>query len=109
MNYQGIGFVFIFAWDIFFHDDNDENEILKIARVHRYAEEMVPRFSDQTFKMHFRITPNTFERLLEKLYNIEDNNNIQSTCWEILYRTCKNLLKINIRYKLYCGQVENAH
>lgn len=73
MNYQGIGFVFIFAWDIFFDDDNDENEILKIARVHRYAKEIVSRFSDQTFKMHFRITPNTFERLLEKFYNTEDN------------------------------------
>lgn len=80
MNYQGIGFVFIFAWDIFFDDDNDKNEILKIARVHRYAEEIVPRFSDQTFKMHFRITPNTFEGLLEKLYNIEDNNNIHVGC-----------------------------
>lgn len=30
--------------------------------------------------MHFRITPNTFERLLEKLYYIEDNNNIHVGC-----------------------------
>jgi len=24
----------------------------------------------------------------------------KSTCWDVLYRTCKILLKVNIRYKI---------
>ncbi|XP_018303462.1 putative nuclease HARBI1 [Mycetomoellerius zeteki] len=134
MNNAGIGFILNFAWDIFFYDTDDEDENVKIPRVYQYAEEIVPRFSDRTFKTHFRITPNTFEELLTKLHSIEDNINVgckplplikqlmitiwylsniesfrsvadrfdisKSTCWDILYRTCKSLLKVNTTYKI---------
>jgi len=69
-------FILNFARDIFYDsDDDEENETVKIAKVEEYAEEIVPRFSDKTFKMHFRITPNTFEVLLIKICNIQNDNN----------------------------------
>ncbi|XP_018404621.1 PREDICTED: putative nuclease HARBI1 [Cyphomyrmex costatus] len=134
MNNAEIGFILNFAWDIFFDDTDDEDENVKIPKVHQYVKEIVPRFSDRTFKTHFRITPDTFEALLTKLHSIEDNvvtgckpvplkkqlmitiwylSNIESfqsvadrfdisksTCWDILYRTCKSLLKVNTIYKI---------
>jgi len=70
-------FILNFARDIFYDsDDDEENETVKIAKVEEYAEEIVPCFSDKTFKMHFRITPNTFEVLLIKICNIQNDNNI---------------------------------
>jgi len=47
-------FILNFARDIFYDsDDDEENETVKIAKVEEYAEEIVPCFSDKTFKMHF--------------------------------------------------------
>jgi len=69
-----IGFILNFTWDIFFDDTDDEYENVKIPRVYRYAENIVPHFSDRTFKTHFRIISDTFEALLTKLHSIKDNN-----------------------------------
>lgn len=67
-------FICNFARDIFFDtDSDDENQTNIIAKVKQYAEEIVPRFSDRTFKMHFRLTPNTFEVLLIKMCSIQNN------------------------------------
>lgn len=75
MNNKEIGFIINFAWDIFFQDsdDDDEQKNVKHPRVYQYAEEIVPRFSDKVFKMHFRITPDTFEALLAKLHSVQGN------------------------------------
>ena len=64
-----------FAQEIFFNDSSDdEDENLNIPKVYQYAEEVVPRFSNKTFQMHFRITPDTFEDLLTKIHNIQENH-----------------------------------
>lgn len=64
-------FICNFARDIFFDiDSDDENQTNIIVKVEQYAEEIVSRFSDKTFKMHIRITPNTFEFLLIKMCSI---------------------------------------
>lgn len=70
-------FVLNFAHDIMFDDSDDENEIANIPKVYQYAEEIVPRFSDNTFKMHFRISSNTFKELLRKMYIIQNDNIIR--------------------------------
>lgn len=68
-------FILNFGRDIFFDsDDDDENGTFHIPKVEQYAEEIVPRFSNKTFKMHFRITPNTFEVLLQKICSIQNDN-----------------------------------
>lgn len=67
-------FILKFAGDFFFHDSDDENKTVNIPKVSQYAEEIIPRFSDKTFKMHFRITPNTFEALLIKMCSIQNDN-----------------------------------
>ncbi|KAJ8949671.1 hypothetical protein NQ314_008132 [Rhamnusium bicolor] len=88
--------------------------------------------------MHFRMSPNTFEDLLQKINNTVVANNLnhnstypkipidkelmitlwylsnmesfrsvadrfgisKSTCWEVLYRMCNLLLKVNMHYNI---------
>lgn len=60
-------FILNFAQDIFYdNESDDEKESVKIPKVEQYVEEIVPRFVNKTFKMHFRLTRNTFEELLTK-------------------------------------------
>lgn len=71
---NALGLVLNFAQNIFFESsDSDTEEIEKNPMVQNYAEEIVPRFSDKTFKSHFRINPCTFENLLGKLYSVYDH------------------------------------
>ncbi|XP_018405660.1 PREDICTED: putative nuclease HARBI1 [Cyphomyrmex costatus] len=67
--------IIIFAREMFFDDSEDEGKNLNIPKVYEYAEEIFPRFSNKTFQMHFRVTPDTFEDLLTKIHSIKENYN----------------------------------
>lgn len=53
------------AFNLIFDDSDSEEDLFKsdrsIVKNKNYAELVVPNFSDQTFKSHFRITPTVFE------------------------------------------------
>lgn len=52
-------------------DSSDENECNE--KIWKFAENTVISFSDNQFKLHFRMTPSTFESLLVKIHNIEEH------------------------------------
>lgn len=68
-----IGLVLNIAKDMFFDVSDDESEETLFPKVAEYAEEIVPRLSNKTFKAHFRVNPETFEDLLSKIYSIQDH------------------------------------
>lgn len=60
------------AFNMFFEEADSEDELfeaslVKISKNENYAEFIVPRFSDKTFKTHFRINPCVFEVLCTEL------------------------------------------
>lgn len=57
------------AWEFLFCDDDDESSQMNLVSKQNFAEELVPRFSDKVFQSHFRMKPETFEDLLNKLHN----------------------------------------
>lgn len=61
---------------------SDENDEI-LEKVDNFAELTVPYMSTQQFKMHFRMTPGTFEDLVRKMHlvqtNINNNNNIRTS------------------------------
>jgi hypothetical protein len=74
--YQGFGFALAAYYDIFFsEDDVDEeselevaaNERKRIVKIEGYAERVIPSMSDPTFKTHFRLARPTFASLLNQL------------------------------------------
>lgn len=65
------------AFNLLFDDSDSEEDLFKndrsIVKNKNYAELVVPNFSDQTFKSHFRITPTVFEILCCDIHEICDN------------------------------------
>jgi hypothetical protein len=55
-------------------DDDDDNTHHTLEKVPNYAEEIVPRYTDHQFQSHFRMSPQTFENLLIRLYNLVEHN-----------------------------------
>ncbi|XP_055919683.1 putative nuclease HARBI1 [Eupeodes corollae] len=69
------------AFSLFFDDEDEEDEYntveinsRRIIKNEKYAEEVVPRFSDKTFKQHFRVNPNVFDMLCQELLAMEQHN-----------------------------------
>lgn len=63
-----IGNIIRIAYDFYFCDtDSDDDEHVLLEKVDNYAETTVPYMSDRQFKLHFRMSPETFEDLLQKL------------------------------------------
>lgn len=67
------------AFNMFFEEADSEDELfeaslVKISKNENYAEFIVPRFSDKTFKTHFRINPCVFEVLCTELNLISAEN-----------------------------------
>lgn len=56
-------------------EDSDEEEAIVLAKTELFAEETVPRFTDRQFQQHFRMSPNTFENLLQKLHSVTERPN----------------------------------
>lgn len=90
------------AYDMFFDEDEEfENEHDII--VQNYAEDIVPYFDDKQFKSHFRINPDTFEDLLQKMHNTRINEThagqpqlsldkqLMITIWSLANLECLNL------------------
>ena len=46
----------------------------EIIKVKQYAEVLVPAMRDETFRRHFRMSPSTFQQLLEQLSPLLDAN-----------------------------------
>jgi hypothetical protein len=60
---------FVLQFVQFFFDDEDDDDDNT-----RHAEEIVPRYTDHQFQSHFRMSPQTFENLLIRLYNLVEHN-----------------------------------
>ncbi|CAH1373259.1 unnamed protein product [Tenebrio molitor] len=60
-------------------DSSEENDVLE--KVDNFAEYTVPHMTDRQFQMHFRLTVETFEDLLQKMYAVRaeyiNNNNVK--------------------------------
>lgn len=65
------------AFNLFFggsdDEDNENNGNVKIVKNENYAEDVVPRFSDQTFKQHFRLSRHVFEILCSEIHALEEH------------------------------------
>ena len=63
------------AFSLFFDDDSsdDEKEEFRssIVKNENYAEEVLPRLSDRTFKTHFRMNPDVFEIICGDIHSIQ--------------------------------------
>lgn len=62
---------FVHGHYIIFDDDDEINETLE--KVDNFAEETVPRYSDKQFKIHFRMSPGTFEAFLQQMHSVRIN------------------------------------
>lgn len=64
-------FLFIVEW--FLDDEEDEKPEIssRLAKIKNYAEEIVPNYSTKQFQSHFRMTPTTFQTIINKIHNIE--------------------------------------
>jgi hypothetical protein len=64
---------FVLQFVQFFFDD-DDNTGHTLEKVPNYAEKIVPHYTDHQFQSHFRMSPQTFENLLIRLYNLVEHN-----------------------------------
>lgn len=73
MNSEVLLVVINFANDIMFDSENEEDEDLNVVvpKVKNFAEETVPQFQTLQFKQHFRLLPETFEKLLGYLLQVK--------------------------------------
>lgn len=68
-----------FALEMFFNDDDNEEERPLLKKVCNYAEEAVSLFSDRQVHLHFRMSPTTFEKLYQKLQRFDEQRRLAGT------------------------------
>lgn len=56
------------GYDLMMEDEEDEF-CKSVEKVWGFAEAIVPKFEDRQFREHFRLTPNVFNDLIDKLNN----------------------------------------
>ncbi|CAH1983333.1 unnamed protein product [Acanthoscelides obtectus] len=115
----------------FIFDEEDEDEgnhkqATILEKIENFAEVTVPQFSDRQFQQHFRMSPTTFEDLLEKLSVVFHNRPdgpgrfpvpmekqamIALWCLSNLksFRTCHSILALNQHFGIIAWPTgENA-
>lgn len=95
---------------IFNDEENDHESIIVDPKVTGYAEEIVPYFNDQQFKIHFRMCPRTFEQLLKMVYSVADiqtvgqpqvehGKQLMVTVWFLANLECLRYLPVSLKTK----------
>jgi hypothetical protein len=71
INRKLVGTILRFANEyIFNNDEDDELEVNITPKIYGFAEDIVPFMDNKQFKYHFRMSPSTFEILLNMLYSV---------------------------------------
>lgn len=58
--------------------DSDSEEDIPNEKIWGFAEQTVPRFKDHQFRQHFRMSPTTFENLLKRIHDSDNDYIIHS-------------------------------
>lgn len=72
MNYTTATVVFqsFFGVDLFFDDEDENVKPERLPKVEHFAEVTVPRFNNQQFQRHFRMSATTFESVVYKINEV---------------------------------------
>lgn len=77
MNAQVLFVTINVAKDMIFDDSDNEDveEVAMVPKVKNFAEQTVPQFAGHHFRQHFRVSIETFEKLLTYLIQIKNSEN----------------------------------